>query len=187
MWPFRHEPCHWYPCSRLDYYSTQLMARHTKAIQGLLQNLTASTESTTSSLSTRISLSASTWRNRRPAKPKAVQAASQLAGPKVSNWKGGKLCPCRRQNSNERIWEGSRSWARLPLHLKFNGFWHITKHSSKFLRRSEGLSAVKSYSDYRLQMNRKSIPHHAAASVLQYSLYSCVGVCWARPLKGQEA
>ena len=64
-----------------------------------------------------------------------------------------------------------------PAFEVFNGFWHITKHSFKFLERSEGLSPMKSYSDYCLQMNRKSIPHGAAASVLQHSLYSCVGLC----------
>lgn len=118
MWPFRHEPYHWYPCSRLDYYSAQLTGRHTKAIQGLLQNPSASLESTMSSLSTRISLAASTWRNTWPAKPKAAQAASQLAGPRVSNWKIGKPCLSCTQNSSEGIWQGCTSWARLPLHLK---------------------------------------------------------------------
>lgn len=45
---------------------------------------------------------------------------------------------------------------------------------------------MKSYSDYCLQMNRKSIPHCAAASAPRHSLYSHAGLK-ARPLAGQEA
>lgn len=69
-----------------------------------------------------------------------------------------------------------------PAFEVFNGFWHISKYSFKFLWRSEGLSPMKSYSDYCLQMTRKSIPHGTAAGAFQYSLYSCVGLSWARPL-----
>lgn len=57
------------------------MARHTKTIQGLLQNLTFSLESTMSPLSTRISLSAST------------SATDDLQCPKLSRQPLGWLVP----------------------------------------------------------------------------------------------
>lgn len=119
------------------------MARHTKATQGLLQSPMASLASTT------ISPPTSTWRNTKLAR----QPFCWLL-PRFITERRVKLCPCCSQKSSEDIWEGSRSWACLTLHLKCcHRFWHTTKYS--WIQRDV---AREELHDYSLQMNRKQAP-----------------------------